>query len=187
MEFIFRNPHIFVLCGKSSSGKDTAFDFFKDIYENKGKKIIGISYASYLKIYASNVLGWNKDDEDSKPRDFLQQIGVELIKNKINPRLVLDRILDDIRVYSYFYDVIVITDARFTDEIEEVRSNFDKVSVVKVYRDNNSKLSEIEKNHLTEVSLDGYNNFDYVVSNNGSFLELEEKINNIVSEVDVYE
>ena len=181
MEFIKKNPKIIVLSGKAQSGKNVCASIIKNYYNDLGLKIVIISYASYLKMYAKEVLGWD-GSEDSKPRDFLQQVGVELIKNKINPSMLIDRVIDDIKVYSYFFDVIVISDARFVDEISVIKDNFSNVSVINVLGKSNDLTFE-QQNHSTEIGLDGYNDYDFIINNNGSRDELKNKIFNILEEV----
>ena len=63
---------IIILSGKAQSGKNKV----ASIIENnlKDKKVITISYASYLKEYAKNILKWD-GNESTKPRTFLQEIG----------------------------------------------------------------------------------------------------------------
>ena len=43
------------------------------------------------------------------------------IKNNIDDKLLINRILQDIEVFSYFYDIIIISDARLVDEIESIK------------------------------------------------------------------
>ena len=174
MEFIKKNPKIIVLSGKAQSGKNVCASIIKNYYNDLGLKIVIISYASYLKMYAKEVLGWD-DSESTKPRDFLQQVGVELIKNKINPNMLIDRVIDDIRVYSYFFDIIVISDARFVDEIEVIRKIFSNVSVIHVLGKSNDLTFE-QQNHSTETGLDNYNDYDFIINNGGSKDELKKNI-----------
>ncbi len=131
MEFVNKKPRIYVLSGKAGSGKTLLSTMIEDIYFKKGKKSISLAYASYLKEYAKNVLGWD-GNEDTKPREFLQQVGVELIKTHIDEHMLVNRVVEDVKVYSYFYDVIIITDARFEDEINYIKDNFENVSVIRV-------------------------------------------------------
>lgn len=181
MDFSKRNSKIIVLSGKAQSGKNECANIIKNYYADLGLNTVIISYAFYLKMIAKNVLDWD-GNEKTKPRDFLQQVGVELIKNKINPNMLIDRVIDDIKVYSYFYDVIVISDARFVDEIDSVRSNFSNVIVIHINGMNNS-LSDEQKVHSTETGLDDYNDYDFVINNDGSKDNLKNKIFNLLEEV----
>lgn len=171
MEFKKRDIKIIILSGKARSGKDTIANKMIDILNNYNKKSIKLAYASYLKMYAKNILNWDGNEED-KPREFLQQLGVELIKNNINPKMLINRIIEDIEVYSYFYDVIIISDARFKEEIEDIKIRYN-TKVIHILGDNND-LTEEQKNHSTEVSLDDYNNYDFEID------KYEENLDNIV-------
>lgn len=182
MEFIKNNVKIYILSGKSGSGKTQVANYIIDYYDKHNKKGISLAYAYYLKDYAKRILGWD-GKEETKPRDFLQQIGSELIKKHVNKDLVVSRLLDDIEVFSYFYDVIVISDARFIDEINMVKDRYkDSISINMVrYQENN--LTNEEKNHDTETSLDKYSGYDYVIKNNGTLAELETKVLDIIKGV----
>lgn len=181
MEFIKKKPIIYVLSGKAESGKSFVASLMKKYLEDNGKKTVCISYASYLKEYAKKITNWD-GNEKTKPRELLQNLGVELIKNQINDHFLINRIIEDIKVYSYFFDVIIISDARFVEEIEVIKNNYLNVSVIHINGKNNSLTLE-QKNHSTETGLNNYNNYDYEINNYGSKEELETKIIEILKEV----
>lgn len=160
MEYIKRNPKIIVLSGKAKSGKNTAANIISEYYKDK---CIQISFAHYLKQYVKNITNWD-GSEETKPRDLLQSIGIDLIKNKINPNLLIDRVCDDIKVYSYFFDYIIITDARLVDEVETLKNNFECVTI-RITNSKENNLTIDQQNHITETNLDNYK-FDYVIENN---------------------
>ena len=175
MEFNKRNIKLFILSGKARSGKDTVANIIKEYY--KDKKVIIISFGHYIKDYAKRVSDWDGNNE-TKPRELLQQLGIELIKDKINDKLFINRILEDIEIFSYFYDIIVIDDARLLDEITILKEKYKNSVSIRINRNNfNNNLTESEKQHITEVGLDNYNNFDYVIENNNIDLK------NIVEEI----
>lgn|SRR5574344_969860 len=179
MEFKKKNPKIYVISGKAGTGKDKIATL---ITKNSNLKSITISYAFYLKEYAKRVLGWD-GAEETKPREFLQQVGVELIKKNIDDKLLLRRVIEDIKVYSYFYDIIIIDDARFKEEITSIKTNFNNVTSINVKSTSNrNKLTEEQQRHLTETSLDDFNDYDYVIENDLDVKTLEEKVKEIVKE-----
>jgi hypothetical protein len=182
MEFKNKNPKIYVLSGKAGNGKNKVASYIGSIYDNDNKKTINLSYASYLKEYAKNILDWD-GNEETKPREFLQQIGVELIKNNIDNRMLVKRIVEDIKIYSYFYDVITISDARFPEEIETIRKNFANVIVIHIHGlEVKNNLTDLEKKHATETSLDNYNDYDYDIDNSGTLKQLKNKVQDIIKE-----
>lgn len=178
MEFIKKNPKKYILSGKAQSGKNETANIMKEYFEKNNKKTVIISYAKYLKDYIKEITNWD-GNEETKPRDLLQQIGVELIKEKIDKNLLINRIKEDIEVYSYFFDVIIISDARFVSEIESIKDNNTIVLNI-VGKENN--LTEEEKEHITETALDNYNNYDYIIENNKTKEELKEHLIKIMEE-----
>ena len=181
MEFTKRKIKLFIISGKARSGKDTVANIIKDYYTDK--KVISISFGHYIKDYAKRVSSWD-GSEESKPRQLLQQLGIELIKNKINSKLFINRILEDIEIFSYFYDIIIIDDARLKDEIEILKENYKDSKVIRVIRENyKNGLTLSENNHLTETDLDDYDNFDYVVKNTDNLSNLKKDIEDILRSV----
>lgn len=173
---------IYVICGKARHGKDTVALAIKKAYSDK--KVINLSYGSYIKEFARNISDWDGSDE-TKPRELLQHLGTEIIRNQIDKDFFIKRLCNDIRVYSYYFDVITISDARFPDEVIMPKKMFDDVIAIKVVRDNfETSLSSKEQNHSTETALDEFDDYDYVIENNGSIEELDKKVFKIVKEVE---
>ena len=174
MEFNKKNTKIYILSGKAKSGKDAVAKIITNCYKNK--KCISLSYSYYLKDYIKRITGWD-GSEETKPREMLQQIGIELIKNKINDRLFINRLIEDIEVFSYFYDIIVVTDARIIEEIEIPKQKLNNVVTIRINRKNiDNNLTFEQKEHLTEIALDNYSNFDYIVDNNKTYQDLEKEV-----------
>lgn len=156
MQYINKNPKIFILSGKAGSGKNYVADIISDYYKNS----IQISYAYYLKQYVKKISNWD-GLEETKPRTLLQTLGIDLIK-KIDKELLIRRVMEDIKVYSYFFDVIIVTDARLKEEIIIPKNLFDCITIRINGKDNDLTLEQ--KNHITETDLDNYK-FDYVINN----------------------
>ena len=156
MQYINKNPKIFILSGKAKSGKNYVADIISDYYKNS----IQISYAYYLKQYVKKISNWD-GKEENKPRDLLQSIGIDLIKN-IDKELLIRRVMEDIKVYSYFFDVIIVTDARLKEEIILPKKLF-KCTTIRINGKENDLTLE-QKNHITETDLDNYK-FDYIIDN----------------------
>lgn len=180
MEFIKKDVKIYLLSGKAKSGKNEVSKIIEKYYETK--KCISLSYSYYLKDYIKRIIDWD-GNENTKPRDYLQQVGIELIKNKIDSKLFIRRLIEDIKVFSYFYDIIIITDARLVDEIEIPKKEFKNITTIRIKRDIDNNLTTEQKRHLTETGLDNYNNFDYIIENNDYEL-LKKEIYQIIKEVE---
>lgn len=183
MDFNKKEPKIFVISGKANAGKDTTAELINNYVKIKGLKVINTQFSSYIKMYAKQISGWN-GQENSKPRSLLQELGTDIIRKRIDNNFFINRIIGDIKVYSYYFDVITISDARLPEELEAIKSNFKNVFLVNVIRPNfENNLRASEKKHLTEVALDGYNKYDYVIENSGTFEDLNEKLQKMLDEV----
>ena len=172
---------VILIGGKARSGKDTLADFLTENLEKQGKKVCKIQVGQYIKYYAMKYFGWNGEVE-TKPRDLLIELGTEIIRKKIDPDFHIDRLIQDIKVLSYFYDTFVVSDIRFPVEIEKPKKEFDNVTTIKMIR-NSDELNDAQKSHVTETGLDSFNSFDYVIENEGSLEELKEKAMKIVKEI----
>ena len=120
---------------------------------------------------------------ESKPRKLLQELGTDVIRNKLNKaEMFIERQLDDIEIYSYFYDAIIVPDIRLPREIDSVREKFDNVVVIKVERINfETSLDSKEQTHVTEIAMDNYDDVDYIVTND-TLDKLEKDIYDIYKE-----
>ncbi len=176
MEFKKRDIKLFIVSGKARSGKGEVSKIIEKYY--KEKKCITISFAYYLKDYVKRITGWD-GNENTKPRELLQQLGIELIKNKIDNKLLINRIMQDIEVFSYFYDIIIISDARLIDEIESIKTVYKNSISIRVNRNEENNLTKSEKNHITETGLNDYKDFDHIINNN-NYDELVKTIENIL-------
>jgi len=174
---------IFLISGKARNGKDTTADIIRNYYDKKNMKTTNDSYAYYMKDYAKRITGWDGSDE-TKPREFLQQFGTNLVRSKIDDNFFIDRMVGDLKVFEYFYDIVTISDGRFPNELDTIKNNFDNVTTFKIYRPNfDNGLTEEQKEHPSETALDNYENYDYVVENNGTVEDLRNKIEKILEEM----
>lgn len=175
---------VIIISGKARVGKDTTAGYIKEYYDNEGVKSINLSFASYLKEYAKKISDWDGSDEN-KPRELLQKLGTSIIREQIDKEFFIKRIIGDIKVYSYFFDVVTISDARFPEEIDKIRENFNNVISINVIRTNfDNELTLDQSKHYTEVALDGYNKYDYELLNDGTLKDLNNKVINLMKEVD---
>ena len=160
---------IFCVCGKAGSGKSLVGKYIQEEYIKKNKKVIISPYTKYLKKYIEEITG-KKITEKNKPRTLLQKLSSKLIKEKLGYKnLFINRQIEDISIYKYFFDVIIIPDVRFPNEIENLKDKFKNVISICVKRKNyDNGLTKQEKNDITETSLNNYHNFDYILDNQGN-------------------
>ena len=157
---------IYLISGKARTGKGTVSKIIKEEYEKRNLKVCEIQIMRTLKGYLKDYFGWD-GLEDTKPRKMLQELGTDIIREKMNmPNFHIDHLTDDIKVLSNFFDVFIVNDIRLPQEIEILKSRFkDVVSINVTRKDYTSSLNPSEQNHITELALDNYENFDYDIVN----------------------
>ena len=98
-----KNEVIYILSGKAESGKNVVADIIEKYYGKNN--CIKISYAYYIKDYLTRMGKYN-DKEKQKYRSLLQEFGVDFLATKVDSNLLINRVLEDIEVFSYFYKII---------------------------------------------------------------------------------
>lgn len=172
---------IFVIGGCAKTGKNTFGNYLREELKNYGYKPCVMHLTEPLYSYARNYFDWNENTGE-KPREFLQKMGIEIIKEKMHKNMFLiDRTCEDIEILSNFFDTFIITDARLIMEFSEFKKRFDDVVTIKMVRDGSfdNGLVGDEKAHITETEINDYNNFDYIIKNVG-FDSLREQAYEIV-------
>ena len=183
MELNEKTPIIILIAGKARSGKSTVCQYFKETFENMNRKVIVSPYTKYLKKYISDITG-KEVTEDNKPRDLLQKLSSDLIKERLGYHdFFIRRQIEDLNIYSYFADVILIPDVRFPNEIEDIKKFFSNVISIGVIRsDFVSDLTRKQQEDITETALDNYDDYDYVISN-GIDVNLKSEVNRIIDKI----
>ena len=144
---------VILIAGKGRHGKDTTGNIIEEYLKEKGFKV------------ARYYFGWD-GREETKPRDLLQQLGTEVIREKLGKEdFFVNRTIEDIEVLSYFFDFLIITDIRLIIEIEKIFKVTKPLKLKIVRKDFDNGFSEEQKHHRTEVELDNYDNFDYIIEN----------------------
>lgn len=170
------NIIIFLISGRARNGKGTASKILKEKLEEKKFNVCEIQVMRTLKGYLKDYFGWD-GKEETKPRKLLQQIGTDLIREKLNkPNFHLDRLLEDISILSNFFNVFIINDIRLPLEIETIKARFPNVVSINITREGYiSPLEVSEQVHITELALNNYKNFDYEIVNSS--------INGLISDI----
>jgi hypothetical protein len=110
--------------------------------------------------------GLQLENELLTPRKILQIVGTEGGRDVVHPNIWVNATLGDLTEY----DRTIITDARFPNEVIGIKKK--KGIVVKIIRPSVVSTST----HPSETSLNDYTDWDYVIINDGSLEQLEEKV-----------
>lgn len=208
---------IIVIQGFIGSGKDTLADILLNKY--KGVKL---SFASTLKDIVSIIFNWNRnllegstkesrewreqvDEWWSKrlnipnltPRWVLQHLGTDVFRNKFHNDIWIASLENKIQNLSKDLEMIVITDCRFSNEIECLRTMsqnlnnkvvFIKITNNKTPKDINGNTEWVKNYIENDIIPQGIhqseymwlkNSFDYEIQNTGTIEQLKNSINTI--------
>ena len=101
-------------------------------------------------------------EAETKAADAMKSIR----ENMDMPLIFVNRMIEDIKVYNLYYDVVIISDVRLPIEIDELKKTFNNVySIYVVNQFEPSKLTLDEQMHVTETALENYSNFDITIVN----------------------
>ncbi len=159
---------IYLISGKARNGKGTIANYIIDYYESIGKKAVETEYSKYIKMFARELTDWDGTEErKSEIRSFLQEIGTQVIRQKMNqPDFFVKRMAEDIKVYENYVDAVVISDVRFPIEIDYIKERFENVYSLRVIRpDFESELNTKQRAHETEVALSDEGEYDHIIIN----------------------
>ena len=171
---------IFLIAGKAGGGKNVVAKLIKEYYVYKLEECAITSYSKYIKNFALELTDWD-GNENTKPREFMQNLGDEM--RKIDPDFLVSNMIKDITIYQKHVENLVISDVRMPNEIDMIKNAFDNVYAIYVVNQfSESKLTLKQQAHITENALEGYNDFDYVIAND-ELDKLKEKVFKILDEV----
>ena len=172
---------VYVIVGKSGSGKTSVASLIKDYYESKNEKAIITGFSDYLKLYAHIMLGYNFSEE-TKPRTFLQKMGSYIRSDLKMPDMLASRLLTDIDIYKHVYEAVIISDARLAEEVAFLKNNISNIVVIKVVGRINQKLTIEQLSHETETRVDEVTGYDYLIINDTNYQSLKAKVKEILEE-----
>ena len=156
---------LYLICGKARAGKDTFAKLIKQEEEKNNKKVCILKLTSPLYRWAEDYFNYDKE-KDEKPRELLQTIGYDILQLKLKKKdFLLDYLITTIEILDDYYDVGLITDGRLVHEIEVLKEKYPSIKTILLTNKKDNKLTNKEKNHQTEIDLDDYQNFDYIVEN----------------------
>ena len=173
---------VYVIAGKAGCGKNTTANYIKDYYETLGKKCVITEISKYLKLFAYEIKNWDGKRE-IKPRSFLQEVGSSIRHELYNEDFLINRFLEDLKIYEKYVDVVIVADARLPREIDLIKEKCNAISIRVLNEFSDYKLQGSENNHETETALDNYKMFDYVLHNK-TLDNLKTDTENIVKEVE---
>lgn len=156
-------PVIVLISGYAGSGKDTFAGFLIKHLSGAQK----YAFADPIKEIARKYFEWD-GIKDERGRKLLIEIGAAGMEE--NLYIWAERVIE--KIMEEQSKTAVITDWRFKHEYQRIKKAFGNKNIVTI-RIERERLNIIDD--ITEHDLDDFLNFDFVVSNNGSLQDLEEK------------
>lgn len=169
---------IYLLHARAQSGKDTCAAIMKEEYEKRGKRVIVIAFADYVRWCLDKYYGI-KDYKTPEGRTIIQHFATDLVR-KNDPTFWGRTVGDLLRAIEDDFDYAIIPDWRFENEYSSLASRFAPHIIVQVLidRPNNEATDNMtveQRAHQSEVELDNYKNFDYNIVNEFGKLENTKK------------
>ncbi len=154
----------------------------------------------FKKTYLSSE--WNKV-ESMTPRDMLQLMGTECGRDIIHPNVWVNSLFADYKCLCNNCRAEecnqlpnwIITDVRFPNEAQSIkdrggiiirltRNQVTIVGQINTYKDGTTELikssEQIQREHPSETSLDNYQDFNYIINNQGTIEELVEQVKQVL-------
>jgi len=121
------------------------------------------------------------------PRQMLQLLGTECTRDVIHPDIWVNALYSEYRPQSYekdseggietVEDKWIITDSRFPNDVKRTR----EMGGILI-RVNRAECEGRKNEHVSETALDDFEEWDYVIENNGTIEELIEQVKTILEE-----
>lgn len=165
---------IYMLHARAQSGKDTCAAIMKEEYEKRGKRVIIIAFADYVKFALDKYYGV-KDYKSITGRTVIQHFATDLVR-KNDPTFWGRTVADLLRAIEDDFDIAIISDWRFENEYKCMVNRFASHIVVPILieRENNEltdNMTHEQRKHQSETELDNWKVFDYNIYNETGELE----------------
>lgn len=158
------------ISGHAGHGKDAFAHTLRHALQRRGKRVLFTHYADLLKYICRAFFGWD-GKKDEAGRTLLQRVGTDVIRAR-DPDFWVSWISTILRFFPDAWDVVLIPDARFPNEIDGLRQ-VGRVVHIRVVRPGfASALTDAQMAHPSETALDDAA-ADITVLNDGSLLDLD--------------
>ena len=170
------------LAGKAGSGKDTVFTLLQAMVPDKEFVRLGFGDALKKEVADRHQLPVQTiEDNKEEFRALLQHWGTEY-RRKQKETYWIDRVKTQVDFLRDNVDVVVITDVRFSNEVDYIKDDCDGF-IVKVLGD---ERRELKSDHESEVGLDKVTP-DWLLPNKKGVAELSQGIIFLIQELQLME
>lgn len=171
---------VILISGRAGSGKDTAAKIMKSCFEQNYDDVLITHYADLLKYICRDYFDWD-GNKDEYGRTLLQHIGTDVVRKK-KPDFWVDFIADILDFFHDYWDVVIIPDVRFPNEITRLQKRGYLTTHLHILRPSyTNTLTKAQKSHESENAMSNIKS-QFCIENSGDLNELKEKITNWVKE-----
>ena len=121
------------------------------------------------------------EDKTDITRVLLQLYGTNIARKRFDDKFWIKKAVQ--RINELETDVVIITDVRFPNEIDDMFSMLDGYEVVPVRINRYQENMEMIKQHASEVALDDYETFHYIIENDKSLDDLRQCSDWLISDL----
>lgn len=176
-------PIIIGFSGHARNGKDSAGIILKEKLESSGKRVLKINLADYLKFLVATYFGGSYE-RTPENRTLWQHFGTEKVRS-VDPDFWVDTIARMLKVFGDDFDYVIISDCRFPNEIIRLDDRDFETFSVRVERIGfENDLTEDQRNHMSETSMDTFP-FDYYIKSEDGLDKLEIEVNKFIEYMEV--
>ena len=165
------------ISGKKQSGKDSVCEFIKKTLEPH--RVVRLAFADEVKFEVANACGVSIEYIERNKKHFrliLQGWGTDFKRDLVDKDYWIKKMGVKILRLPDSIHTTVISDVRFLNEANLIKTCGG--ILVRVNRD-----SVQSDEHISEVELDNYPNFDYVIENDLGLESLETKTKTMIEKV----
>lgn len=179
---------IYLLHAHAQSGKDTCAAMMKEEYEKRGKRVIIIAFADYVRMCLDKYYGV-KDYKTPEGRTIIQHFATDLVR-KNDPTFWGRTVGDLLRAIEDDFDYAIIPDWRFENEYTSLASRFDwhiipRVLITRPNNEATDNMTDAQRKHQSETEMNDYKNFDYnIINEHGKLEETKKQIIKMIEKED---
>ena len=181
---------VFAVSGKAESGKDTFYSLLANVCADSGEplNVCRLAFADKVKECA-RAMGWN-GEKDENGRTGLIMVGDgarEYFDKDVWIKKLINSLEDKKNIPNL---IVVVTDCRYPNEVDELAAwsffNEHDFYAVRVERSNHvSRLTKEQLENASEVALDDYAPWNYIIENTGTLEDYAESVRTICKDVGI--
>lgn len=174
---------IFLIHAPARSGKNTCAEAMVEYYKTKGKKSCIIAFADAVKFTLEKYYGIT-DFKSEQGRSHIQHYATDQCRG-VNPTLWVDWVCDWLKATNDDWDIILIPDLRFQNEMEVMKQEFgDIVKTINIIRPDIADISDLteeQRHHQSESELDNFKKWDYnIINESNQFMTTIQELCNLI-------